>query len=266
MANNDRYSIAILDVTLDVIEKMAHSEEEFHTPASLARKLNINRSRLFRILKTLEQRGYVDQDPATGNYRLGLNFLSLSQHIQEHLSIRREAGSLLSELADGSGDCVHFLILSGDTAVVVDRYIGENSLQATQPIGKPIPLHTGAAPKLLLAFMPAGERENVLKRISLDRFTDHTITEIDQLRTELDQIRNSGVSIDHEEFEPGVFAYGVPVFDFTGNVIASISIAIPVSRNQPERCEIIIQMLTSTARELSFRLGYRRTNLNTLET
>lgn len=254
---DERYVIEILDVALNVMELMAFSGEEFQSPANLARKLNINRSRLFRILKTLKQRGYANQDPNTGFYRLGLNFVSLGQHIQEHLSMRREAENLLNELAVGTGDCIHFLVLSGERAIVVDRYVGENTLQVTQPIGKPLPLHIGAGPKLLLAYLPELERERILERISLEKFTNNTITDINKLREELSNIRNKGFSFDDQEYEIGVYAYGAPVFDYSGNVVASIITAIPEVRHQPDKIKIIVQMLVSTSKELSFRLGFQ---------
>ncbi len=232
---DDRYVIEILDVALNVLEEMAFRDEEFHSPADLARALKLNRSRLFRILKTLELRGYADQDPKTGCYRLGLNFVSMGQRIQEHLSLRREAEDLLSNLAYDTGDCIHFLVLSGDSAIVVDRYIGENTLQVTQPIGKPLPLYTGAGPKLLLAYMPDYERERILKRLSFERFTANTIIEIEDLRNVLDQIRKDGFSSDNQEYEIGVYAYGAPVFDYSGDVVASISIAVPEVRHNLER-------------------------------
>ena len=257
MAENDRYVIEILDVALNAIEAMASSENEFHSPSGLARHLNINRSRLFRILKTLERRGYVEYDPKTETYRLGLSFLTISQDIQDRLSLRREADDLLKKLAIDTGDCVHLIVLSGSSAIVIDRYLGENMLQVAAPIGALLPLHTGAAPKLLLAFMLENERERLLGELELAAYTPFTITDKGALRQVLATIRQTGYSVDEQDFEIGVYAFGAPIYDNTGLVVAGISITTPTVRYDPERRERLIQMLLTTARAISNRLGYR---------
>ena len=98
ISENKRYVIDILDLALKVIDRMAFVQEEYNSASSLAKQFNINRSRMFRVLKTLEQRGYVDYDPATEAYRLGLKFLTVSQNIRARLSLRREAEEILRDL------------------------------------------------------------------------------------------------------------------------------------------------------------------------
>ncbi len=257
MAENDRYVIEILDVALNAIEAMASSENEFHSPSSLARHLKINRSRLFRILKTLERRGYVEYDPKTETYRLGLSFLTISQNIQDRINLRREAEDLLKKLANDSGDCVHLVVLSGSSAIVIDRYLGDNMLQVAAPIGALLPLHTGAAPKLLLAFMLENERERLLEELVLTAYTPYTITDKQVLRGTLEAICQAGYSVDEQDFEIGVYAFGAPVYDNTGMVVAGISITTPAVRYDPDRRDRLIHMLLTTAQAVSNRLGYR---------
>jgi IclR family KDG regulon transcriptional repressor len=257
MTESDRYVIEILDVALNAIEAMASSENEFHSPSGLARHLKINRSRLFRILKTLERRGYVEYDPKTETYRLGLSFLTISQNIHDRLNLRREAEDLLKKLAMDTGDCVHLVVLSGRSAIVIDRYLGENMLQVAAPIGELLPLHTGAAPKLLLAFMLENERERLLADLELEAYTPYTITDKQALRRALETIRQTGYSVDEQDFEIGVYAFGAPIYDNSGLVIAGISITTPAVRYDTERREQLIRMLLNTARAISSRLGFR---------
>jgi DNA-binding IclR family transcriptional regulator len=257
MSENDRYVIDILDVALSAIETMASGENESHSPSGLARHLDINRSRLFRILKTLERRGYVDYDPKTETYRLGLKFLTISQNIRDRLSLRCEAEDLLKKLAVDTGDCVHLIALSRNCAVVIDRYLGGNMLQVAAPIGEPLPLYIGAAPKLLLAYMLDNERECILNEITLTPYTPYTITDKDVLRGVLETIRQTGYSVDEQEFEIGVYAFGAPIFDNIGSVVAGISITVPAVRYDLERRERLIQVLLATAQAISNRLGYQ---------
>ena len=140
MPDDDRYIIEILDVALNVIDTMAFNQEEYHSPAVLARQFNINRSRTFRILKTLERRGFVDHDSKSESYRLGIKFLAISKNIRDRLSLRREAEEILKSLAIETGDTSYLIILSGSSAIVVDRYSGDNMLQLAAPIGYQVAL------------------------------------------------------------------------------------------------------------------------------
>lgn len=257
MPEEDRYIIEILDVALDAMDKMASSQEEFHSIPSLARQLNINRSRMFRIFKTLERRGFVDYDEKTESYRLGMKFLSISQNVRDHLSLRREAEQILKSMAAETGDCSYLIIASGNSAIVVDRYSGDNMLQLSAPIGSRLPLHTGAAPKLLLAYMPEDQREHLIDEMELPSFTSNTITDKNILRKTLAEIRQQGFAADEQDFEVGAYAFGAPIFDHEGHIVAGMSITTPTARCSPKRREELIGMVLASARKLSEKLGYQ---------
>jgi len=257
MPKDDRYIIEILDVALNVIDTMAFGQEDSYSPSLLARQFNINRSRMFRIFKTLEYRGYVNYDPKTESYKLGLKFLEISQNIRSRLSLRSEAEEVLKDLASGTGDCSYLIIASGNSAIVVDRYSGDNMLQLSAPIGSRLPLHAGAAPKLLLAYMPEEQRERVIDEIELPIFTSNTIRDKDTLRKTLAEIRRQGYAVDEQDFEVGAYAFGAPVFEQEGNVIAGISITTPTARCSLKRRKELIRMVLAAAQKLSGKLGYQ---------
>ena len=257
MSENDRYIIDVLDLALKIIDAMALSQQEYYSPADLTRQLNINRNRTFRVLKTLNQRGFVDYDPKTEMYRLGLKFLTISQNIRERLNIHREAEEILKSLAAETGDCVYLLISAGDAAVVVERYTGDNMLQMSAPIGTVLPFHVGAAPKVLLAFMPDDQRQKTLAEMKLASFTPNTITDEETFQDLLDTIRVRGYSTDEQDYELGAFAFGAPVYDHEGNVVAGMSITTPTTRCSPERRSDLIHQVMVAAQKLSTRLGYQ---------
>jgi DNA-binding IclR family transcriptional regulator len=241
---------------------MASSQKEAHTLSQLARQFNINRSRMFRIFKTLERRGFVDHDPKTESYRLGVKFLSISQTVRDRLSLRREAEQILKNLAEETGDCSYLIIASGSSAIVVDRYAGDNMLQLSAPIGSSLPLHTGAAPKILLAFMPEYQRDRIIDEMQLPSFTPNTITDKDTLREALAAIRQQGYAADEQDFEVGAYAFGAPVYDHEGNVIAGLSVTTPTARYSPEYRQKLIRLVQHSAKNLSEKLGYHSSKLN----
>jgi IclR family KDG regulon transcriptional repressor len=257
MNEEGRYTIDILDIALDVIDKMASSQEEYHSLAPLARQFNINRSRMFRIFKTLERRGFVDFDQKTESYRLGLKFLSISQNIRDRLSLRREAEEILKNLAAETGDCAYLIISSGTSAIVIDRYTGGNMLQLSAPIGSMLPFHTGAAPKILLAYRPEDQRKRIIDEMEFTPFTPNTIIDRDILYRVLDEIRKNGYAVDEQDYELGAYAFGAPVFDHEGKVIAGLSIATPTIRYSLEYREKLIQLVKLSANNLSQKLGYQ---------
>ncbi len=257
MLDDDRYIIDILDVALDVIDTMAFGPDEFFSISVLARKFNMNRSRMFRIFKTLERRGFVVYEPKTETYRLGQKLFSIGQNIRSRISLRSEAEEVLKNLAAETGDCSYLIILSGTSAIVVDRYLGDNMLQLSAPIGSVLPLHTGAAPKILLAFMAEDQLNQILDEIQLSAFTPNTITNKDIFRKELSEIRKQGFAEDDEDFEIGAYAFGAPVFNHEGNIVAGISISTPTARCSPKRREELIYIVCNAGKRLSKKLGYQ---------
>jgi DNA-binding IclR family transcriptional regulator len=255
MQDHEPYVIDIIDVALDVIDCL-NNHTKFYRASEIARKLRVNRTRVFRILKTLEARGYVDYDPDTQGYRLGVKFLHIGENVRERLDLRREAESILVELARHTGDSAHLLILQGERAVTIDRRQGENRLQVASPIGQSLPLYIGASPKILLAYLPEAERERIIQSIEFESFTENTITDSNELQHCLEEIRQQGYAVDEEDYERGVYAIGAPVRDDTGRVIAGITITTPGSRYSSERSKELIALVVEAGQKLSEKLGY----------
>lgn len=255
MPAGDPYSIDIINVALDVVE-ILNDDSRVYRASEIARVLGINRTRIFRILKTLQAKGYVDCDPDTQGYRLGVKFLRIGENVRERMDLRREAEPVLVELARRTGDSAHLLILQGQRAVTIDRRQGENRLQVASPIGQSLPLYVGASPKILLAYMPEEERERVIQSMRLQRFTQKTITDANELRRCLDAIRRDGYAVDEEDFEVGVIAIGAPVRDVTGRVVAGVTITTPDSRYSQERKSELIRLVIEASDRLSKKMGY----------
>ncbi|MBL7065649.1 MAG: IclR family transcriptional regulator [Anaerolineae bacterium] len=256
MSSQGQYTIEVLDVALDVVECLLAAEGEPQRPGEIACQLGINRSRAFRILKTLERRGYVESDPQAQGYRLGLKFFEIGEQVRERLELRRVAEPVLMELAQNTGDVAHLLVLYGHSAACVDRYQGDHMLQVAAPIGQPLPLHIGASPKVLLAHLPENERERIIQEIELTPFTPNTITDHDELRRCLEEVRTQGYAVDEEDFEIGVYAVGAPVRDHNGCVVAGVTVTTPESRYSPQRCQELIKMVVDAANRISARLGW----------
>jgi DNA-binding IclR family transcriptional regulator len=254
--DGDQYTIELLDVALDVIEGLSGVGGEPLRASELSRKLDLNRTRVFRILKTLERRGYVQADHPNQGYRLGLKLLWLGEQVRQQLDLYRVAKPVLRELARDTGDTAVLVVLHGHSAVCVDRFQGENILQAEDPIGQPLPLHIGASPKILLAHLPQEQRERIIEGMELNPFTPNTITDRQELCRRLDEIRAQGYAVDEEDFELGVYATGAPVRDHSGRVVAGVTVTTPTIRYNPQRGQDLIALVVAAAKRLSAQLGW----------
>lgn len=258
MSDKGKYTIEILSVALDVVECLLDAGTKPLRASEIANQLGKNRTRVFRILKTLEQRGYCEFDEEAQAYRLGGKFVELGSQMRGELSLRKLAEPILYTLAQSTGDSVHLLTRNGNYAVPVDRYQGHHRLQVATPIGQAVPLHVGASPKILLANAPEEERERILQELTLEQFTQNTITDIDTLRQCLNDIREQGYAVDEEDYEIGVYAIGAPIYNDTGRVIAGVTITTPESRYSPDRKEKLIAQVLEAANEISTKLGFNR--------
>jgi DNA-binding IclR family transcriptional regulator len=256
MTEKGKYTIDIVDVTLDVVECLMMSGGESLRASEIANQLGINRTRVFRILKTLEARGYSEFDPDSQGFRLGLKFLKISKKVLKGFDLRKEVQPFLVELAQSTGDSSFLLVRQRLNAIIIDRYQGDHALQVYSFIGQSLPLHVGASPKVLLAYTSKRDRDNILQEMVLDRFTEKTITNRADLLQILDQVREQGYAVDEEDYEMGCFSIGAPVFDANGSIMAGISISTPKSRYNSERRQKLIELVTCTARKISARMGW----------
>ena len=258
MARDNEYRIDILDTALAVLETFLHSNGKSKGASEIARELEITRSRAFRILKSLEAHDYVEFDETSQRYRLGLKLLEMGEVVRNQIDVRRVAAPFLEELARQTGDVAHLLVLHGNFAVCIERFQGSHSLQGAAPIGMPLPLHVGASPKLLLAYLPEAEREQHIKDLKLISFTPKTITDVQNLRDALEHIQQQGYAIDEGDYEIGIMAVGAPVRDHTGRVVAGVTLTTPATRWDDTGKHTCIDLTVQTAAAISTSLGFRK--------
>ncbi len=252
----DRYYIASLGAALEVLEGLANSEGEWQRLTDLSKRVGMTKNRVFRILSTLARHGYVEQDAETQAYRLGLNLFRLGLSARSQLGIHQVAQPHLVRLAEATREVAHLLVRRGLYAICIGHHESSQRLLVSDQIGQPIPLHIGASPKVLLAFAPPAEREDLIARLNLVRYTELTLTTVEALRHALDEIVASGVSIDRGDYERDICAVGAPVFGAGGQVVAGVTVTCPLTRFGPDEEARIAAEVCRTAREISCALGF----------
>ncbi|WP_062226722.1 IclR family transcriptional regulator [Aureimonas frigidaquae] len=224
--------------------------------SELARQLELDKSSVSRMLRTMEQSGYVEQDPKTQRYSLGIRMGVLGHKALRRLDLREAARPFLEALAEETGECSHIAILADNRAFYIDQASPRRGVVVDAPIGTLAPVHCTALGKTLVAFQPEALREEILAAGVLEPFTRRTIVDPAGLVRHLDSVREQGVAIDDEEFSIGVRCIAAPVFRYDGAVCGAIGVSGPSPRVTDERLRAWEPRVKGAAAELSARLGW----------
>ncbi|SHN26720.1 IclR family transcriptional regulator [Gracilibacillus kekensis] len=227
----------------------------------ISTKLDLNKSTTHSLLKTLKQHNYIKQDLDSGKYSLGLKLLERGQFVLNSMDIREIARKHLIDLSVVTGQTAHLVILEGVYGVYIDKVEGASAIVYSR-IGKRVPIHSSAVGKSLIAYKGEEEIANLLENYDFFKQTDHTIVEKQVYLRELENVRQSGYSIDNEENEPGIFCIAVPIFDHTNQAIAAISISTTKQTITTELEKEIVNKLKQTCSEISDTLGNKRIYLS----
>lgn len=242
--------------TARVLKAFSDTRAEFGVN-ELARHLGLSPATVYRVLTTLVQEGLIEQDPATGRYGLGPEalFLGLACLNRKHLG----TGCLpiMRQLANTTGESVNLGALRGKSVVYIQQVESPQPLRFSRDIGTHIPLHCTALGKLLLGFLPEARQRELVAGIDLVRYTPVTITDPDALLQHLRSVREQGYAITNEEYLSDLRGIAFPVRDYSGEVIAGLSIMGPSSRLTLERIEEYRPAVFDAAVALSRQLGWR---------
>lgn len=254
--SEDRSEAAVPAVSraLDLIEFLADRGRPFGIN-ELARELEIPVNSVFRILKCLENRGYVETESPSGGYQLSTQFFSLGMRLQSRFDLRRRAHPHLKALCQETGETSQIYILDGDSSIVLDCVTPEAPWFLQVVPGTRMELHTSAFSKAILAFT---EEAAVLRLLPkrLAALTPNTLTDRDGLIAELAEVRRTGLAFDREEYSLGVYCIGAPVFDVQGNVVAGAGVTGLVSRFRSEDLPRIEQQVLHCAQQIASAIGH----------
>jgi DNA-binding IclR family transcriptional regulator len=245
-----------VDRALQILEILAREGDA--GVSEIAEEMGIHKSTVSRLVGSLVGRELVRQNSERGKYQLGFGILRLASSIPGRLSVVHEAREVLEGLAAAYKETVNLAVLRSNYAVNVDQAMGPLTLATYDWVGSLTPLHATSSGKVLLASLTADERDAILKRTGLPARTPRTITSRSVLEKQLLDVARDGYAVVHEEFEIGLTAVAVPVYNHLGNVIAAVSISGPTFRFAPEEQPGLIDGLRTAGLTISTKMGFRR--------
>ena len=229
-----------------------------------AQELGLTRSTTHRYIATLARLGYLHQDPATRKYVLGPRVLEIGFTAINSMELRDVAAPHLRRLCDETGHTVNMAILDDVDIVYVERVRAsrrhQNEIDLDLHVGSRLPAYCTSMGKVLLAFLPDAERNELLDRITFDRRGPNTLTSKTALVAELRRIRIAGIAVNNEELAYGLRSVAVPVFSVGGEAVAALNLA--AHRTMASLEDLIARLgpiMQRTAAQISSQLGYRST-------
>ena len=247
-----------------IIQAVAHALdvlEQFHTDAELgvtelSKRLTLHKNNVFRILATLESRGYIEQNRSTENYRLGTKCLQLGQTYIQHMGLVQQAKPVLGEVVQACRETAYVTVMRQGKVVPVDLVEPDQAVRIVSHIGESLPLHCTAAGKVHLAFETGEDAQRSLLD-SLQTHTEQTITDRTRLEAQLNEVSKKGYALENGEHLTDVRTVAVPIRDYTRTVVGSLAVSGPAYRIGLERLEQELAPLAVQAgKELSSRLGH----------
>ncbi|WP_417774403.1 IclR family transcriptional regulator [Stappia sp.] len=223
--------------------------------AEISDRTGFPRSTTHRLMASLRDVGFLDQDRHRDAYRLGLKLFELGNMALSNLDIHREAYPIVDALDRMTDHVVTLAIFDGYRAVVIRRTeSGSDPASGVNRIEN-APAHCTSVGKAALAFQP-DEVVDRLVESGLPKYTDTTITDGDRLREELRVIRERGYSLDEGEHRPGLRCVGAPIRNQNGKVFAGLSVSGPNWRLTEADVEELAKVVVYHADQISRSLGY----------
>lgn len=225
--------------------------------AEIAERVELNRTTVHRLVATLEASGVIKRERDSPKYALSAQVLQLANTFIQQSDVRQIALPVMTALRDRTNETVGLHLKEGRSRIVVAQ-VGANRdvRHMYRNIGEPIPLHLGAAGKVMLAFQPEAETEAFLSEATLVARTPHSVTDPATLRHDLDHIRQQGYAITWEERSIGVVAIAAPIFDASGAAIAAVNVSGLRQTIRRADAAALAPQVVATAREISRELGH----------
>ncbi|MCR2045391.1 IclR family transcriptional regulator [Anaerosalibacter massiliensis] len=244
-----------VDRTLSILELLANYDDGLRI-MEISDKVNLHKSTVHRLLATLVYKGYVIQDLDTNKYKLTLKLFELGSKKIENIDILSASKPYTKALMEEINEIVHLVIQDGNEIVYIDKVEADNTIRMASNIGKRSPMYSTSVGKAMLAFMEEEEVEKIWNNSKIEKFTEYTIVDLEDLKNRLKKIRKKGYSVDDQENELGVRCIGAPVFNRLGKVEGAISISGPTIRVTKEKIEEMAEQVIKYANMISNELGY----------
>jgi DNA-binding IclR family transcriptional regulator len=237
---------------IDILEFVA---EHPRSLGDVAGHLAVHRSTALRLLQTLGEGGLVRKTP-DGRYAVGYRLAGLAQLAVRQFDLLAVAHPHLVALGEKTGHTIHLAALEGKNIIYIDKVEPASTVRLYSQIGRPVPLHTSAVSKSILASLPREQALALLDGCRFDVYTENTITSAAELLRELDEFAGRGWACDDGEFEDFVNCVAAPIHRETGAAVGAVSVTSLKALADLNSLVELVPDLLATASTISRELGW----------
>jgi len=248
--------IQALDRALRILDLFDEQNGELKI-TDISARMQLHKSTVHSLVKTLQAHGYIEQNEENGKYRLGMKLVEKGHILLQGIDLRAIARKHLESLSEATGQTTHLVVMDGRDGVYIDKVEGAQAAIRYSRIGRRAPLHSSACGKILAAYRSDEELARLLEGYEFEKRTDRTIVDEAAFRAEAAQVRATGAAYDREENEPGVRCAAAPIFDHNGKIAAAMSISTMVSRVDDAALAELVRLLKAETEAISRKLGWR---------
>lgn len=246
------YTIEAVARALRVLEALGEHPSKGVT--AIAAETGLTKSIVFRLLHTLEERGFVQRDQDHALYSLGYRIALLGERVGMDGALMQISPPILDALRDKTGENVNLVVREGTSALAIATREGLHPIRLFAQSGRQGPLHAGGGSQLLLAYSEPAIRERVLDG-PLEQYSPHTLTDPKKLREKIALIRARGYNVALNDLDDGAFSIAAPIRNAAGEIIAALSIAGASVRLDEVRRAAYIDSVVRSADDISNRLS-----------
>lgn len=244
---NQQYILQSVDKALSLIDLLC--EYESLSAQEVAQLSGIGKSTAFRLLTTLENRGFLRKDP-NARYSLGVKFFSIKMLMTDRRELAGIMHPYLTALNEATSETCHLSMLTDNNeALFLDNLPGKAQVRVSSAVGQSRPLYAISAGKAMLAFQPRSFVRNYAEHIIFEARTPHSIQNVATLYQQLSEIRELGYAFDNEEFELGLICFGAPILNAKQEAVAAFCVSGPSTRmlQNKDRCVAALKEATANA-------------------
>lgn len=247
---------------LDILQLFSRNKPELSL-SEISEMMGMPKSTIHHILGTQMESGFIEKNE-NGRFILGKKLITVAQAAYVNVEIRDQAAPHLRKLGDLCNESIYLSVLDEMYLLYIYAIETSNRLMARTSVGNHSELHSSAAGKTILAYLPENEALRIIENTGMKKYTEKTKINKEKLFEELQEIKKNGYATDAEEYELNAYCIGAPIFSGTGRVIAACSISGTDPGILGVRKEHIVRNLLKTTNDISRNFGYVPDSLNDL--
>lgn len=254
-SNPDASRLSSVDSALRLLKEFSAEQPELGI-TELALRLGLAKSTVHRLASTLLAAGFLEQNPSSDRYRLGLSLFALGMLVRRRMDVSSEALTSLHELRDRTGETVHLAVMEHTDIMYLFNLETRQAIGMRSYLGVRKPAYCTSEGRAMLAFSPSALLEGIVQN-GLPARTPRTVTDPATLLALLAEVKLKGYALDDEESDEGMRGLAAPIRDASGAVIAAVGLAGPSQRLNQKKLRSFTPWVVAAGQAISSRLGYR---------